>query len=271
MKRVVLMIIGAVFTLHCYAQTNRDEQKIPKQSSPANLANYRMTVDFKRRDLNGNLNVHDIIRGKVLQLSQQSLIDNAFQLTDVSVTSISEKGQNTQNLDELDGLNFKILGDNFTSMDFYKDFPPAQVERIRTFIQDKVTFETWGLMYLDSLKLNIPFYPALFQNQQADFEQSVNFNTQKLNITWLGYSKITGKDCVLVYFKSMYSPFLVDNDNMIVNGRSCFWGNIWILPDTRQIEYATMNEDIVSHLKLKGNNFEQQFNTQRELTYERIE
>jgi len=187
------------------------------------------------------------------------------------VTGISEQGQNKQKIDELDGLNFKIQGDNFTHLDFYKDFPPAHVERIRTFIQDKVTFEAWGLMYLDSLSLNIPFYPSLFQNQQADFEQSVNFNTQKLNITWSGYSKINGKDCILVYFKSMYSPFLVDNDNMIVNGRSCFWGNIWILPNTRQIEYATMNEDIVSHMKLKGIDFEQQFNIQRELTFEKIE
>ena len=270
-KRVFIILIGVVFTLHGYAQTNGDEQKIPKQSSSANLANYRMTVDFKRRDLNGRLNVYDIISGKIIQISQQSVIENAFQLADVSVIGISEQGQSKQNIDELEGLNFKIQGDNFTSLDFYKDFPPAHVERIRTFIQDKVAFEAWGLMYLDSLILNIPFYPSLFQNQQADFEQSVNFNTQKLNITWLGYSKINGKDCILVYFKSMYSPFLVDNDNMTVNGRSCFWGNIWIFPDTRQIEYATMNEDIVSHLKLKGNNFEQQFTTQRELIYERIE
>ena len=271
MKRVVIMIIGVVFALHCSAQTSGNEQKIPEQSSSPNLANYRMTIDIKRRDLNGRLNVHDIISGKIIQLSQQSVVENAFKLADVSVTGISEQGQNKQKIDELDGLSFKIQGDNFTNLDFYKDFPPAHIERIRTFIQDKVTFEAWGLMYLDSLRLNIPFYPSLFQNQQADFEQSVNFNTQKLNITWLGYSKINGKDCILVYFKSMYSPFLVDNDNMIVNGRSCFWGNIWILPDTRQIEYATMNEDIVSHMKLKDNNFEQQFNIQRELIYEKIE
>jgi len=222
MKRVVLIIIGGIFTLHGYAQTIGDEQKIPKQSLPENLANYRMTVDFKRRDLNGRLLVNDIISGKLIQLSQQSPINNAFKLEDVSVTAINEQGQNTQKLEELDGLILKIFGDNFTKLDFYKDFPPKYVERIRTFIQDKVAFDAYGQMYLDSLRLNVLFYPELFQNQQADFEQSVNFNTQKLNITWFGYSKINGKDCILVYYKSMYSPFLVDNDNMTVNGRSCF-------------------------------------------------
>jgi len=270
MKRIVIMIIGVVFALYCFAQTSGNEQKVPEQSSSANLANYRMTVDVKRGNLNGKLNMHDIISGKIIQLSQQSVVENAFQLADVSVTEINEQGQNKQKMDELEGLNFKIQGDNFTKLDFYKDFPPAHVERVRMLIQDKVTFEVWGLMYLDSLSLNVPFYPSLFQNQQANFEQSANFNVQKLNVTWLGYSKINDKDCILVYFKSMYSPFLVDNDDMVVSGRSCFWGNVWIFPDTRQIEYATMNEDIVSHMKLKGNNFEQQFNTQRELIYEKI-
>jgi hypothetical protein len=271
MKKVVLMIIGSVFTLYAYAQTNGDENKIPKQTSSANLANYRLTIDFTEREVNGKLLRHIIDNGKIIELSRVSLIDNTFQLEDVNEVMISEQGQYTRKLDELEGLNFKILGDNFTSLDYYKDVPPAQVELVRMFIQDKVAFEVYGQMYLDSLKLHIPFYPALFQNQQADFEQSVNFNTQKLNITWLGYSEINGKNCILLNFKSMHSPFLVDNDMMIVSGRSCFWGNIWILPDTRQIEYAIMNEDMLYHLKLKTNNFEQQFNKQREVIYERIE
>jgi len=271
MKRIVLMIIGVVFILHGNAQTNGSEHKMPKQLLPTNSASYRLSVDFTEREINGRLLRRIIENGKIIELSRTAPIENTFQLEDVSRTVINEQGQNTKKLEELEGLNFKILGDNFTSLDYYKDVPPAQVELVRMFIQDKVTFEAWGQMYLDSLELNIPFFPALFQNQQADFEQSVKFNTQKLNITWLGYSKINGKDCILIYFKSMYSPFLVDNDNMIVNGRSCFWGNIWILPDTRQIEYAIMNEDIVSYLKLKVNNFEQQFNKQREVIYEKIE
>ena len=272
MKKVFLMIIGVVLAFVGYAQTNGDEHKIPKQSFPTNPANYRLAIDFKERDTNGKLIKHIIDNGKLVEISKGSLIDNTFRLEDVNKEVImSEQGKFTRKLEELEGLNFKIQGDNFTNLDFYKNVPPAQVELVRTFIQDKVTFEAWGQMYLDSLSLNVPFYPELFQNQQANFEQSVNFNTQKLSITWFGYSKINGKDCILVHFKSMYSPFLVDNDNMTVNGRSCFWGNIWILSDTRQIEYAVMNEDMIVHTKLKNHNFEQQINRQREVTYEKIE
>jgi hypothetical protein len=271
MKRIVLMIIGVVFTLHIYAQANGEENKIPKQSFPTNLANYRLTIDIQERDLNGKLHKQSIDNGKIIELSRVSTIDNTVQLQNVSETVIREQGQNIQKLDKLEGLDFKIMGDNFTRLDFYKNVPPAQVQLVRMFIQDKVTFEAWGQMYLDSLELNIPFYPDFFQNHQGDFEQSVSFTTKKLSITWLGYSKINGKECILVHFKSMYSPFVVDNDMEIVNGRSCFWGNIWILPDTRQIESAIMNEDIVMHTKFKNNDFEQQLNIQREVIYEKTE
>ena len=272
MKRIALITVSIILTLHVYAQTNGDEYKMPKQSLPTDPANYRLSIDIQERDLNGTLLRQIIDDGKIIELSRISMNDNTFQLKDVSQTMvISGQEQYTQIFNELEELDFKILGDNFTNLDFYKNCLPSQVDLVRMFIQDKVAFEAWGQMYLDSLEINVPFYPDFFQNQSADFEQSVNFTTQKLSITWLGYSKINGKDCMLVYFKSMYSPYIVDNDMVVVNGRSCFWGNIWILPDTRQIKYAIMNEDIVSHTKFKANDFELQHNSQREVTYEKID
>ena len=159
MKRVYTMIIGGIFAVHAYAQTNGDENKIPKQSSPANLANYRMTINST------NNRISEISVCKIIQRSQQSYSDNAFQLADVHRTEISEQGQNTRKLEDLEGLNIKILDDNFTKLDFYKDVPPAHVEYVRMLVQDKFSFDIWGQMYLDSLRLNVPFYPDLFQNQ----------------------------------------------------------------------------------------------------------
>lgn len=126
-------------------------------------------------------------------------------------------------------------------------------------------------MYLDSLKLNVPFYPDFFQNHQADFEEYVNFNTKKLNITWTGISKINEKECALIYYKSMYNPINADNETMFLDGHSCFWGNIWISLDTRQIEYATMNEDLIYKVKIKSNDYKQQINMQREVKLEKIQ
>jgi len=57
---------------------------------------------------------------------------------------------------------------------------------------------------------------------------------------------------------------------MKLNGRSCFWGDVWISLKDKQIEYATMGEDLVFKMHLKANNYEQRINLQREVKFEKI-
>jgi hypothetical protein len=170
----------------------------------------------------------------------------------------------------LDGLKYKIVGDNFTKLDFYKNFPQAHVDIIRWFVQDQVAFNVYGLMFLDSLKLNTPYYPDFFSNHNAKIDNYVNFNTKALNITWTGISKRGKNTCALVHFQGMYNPIEADNDIMTLKGRSCFWGDIWVSLVSRQIEFATMNEDLIFKMNLKANKYEQRINLQRELKYEKL-
>jgi hypothetical protein len=198
----------------------------------------------------------------------RGLPNDTTQLQDMTLTEIIGETKDTKNLTEVNGLKYKLEGDNFTKLDFYKDFPPIEI--LRNIIQDQVGFDVYGQMYLDSLRLNIPFYPDIFKNQLAEFEQSISFNTRKLSITWIGISKINEKQCAVLHFQSMYSPIDIDNDARLLHGRSCFWGNIWISLNTREIEYATMYEDLISKMKFKTNGYELQINMQREVKLEKI-
>ncbi|MDR2956179.1 MAG: hypothetical protein LBV43_13970 [Prevotella sp.] len=270
MKTLGIFLVSVIicFGIDTNAQTEHLNKVPEQQSAVVNGTKYKWTMELISRDLNKRLPGHSISSGYLIQLSPDNTIQNitfqgTFQLQDVSVIKINGHERNKK---DLDGLKFKIEGDNFTKLDFYKNFPSEHIDLVRTIIQDKVAFEAYGKMYLDSLKFNVPFYPDFFQNQHAEFEQSVNFNTQKLNLTWLGFSKKNNKDCILIYYKSMYSPFTVNSHD----GRSCFWGNIWISSDTKEIEYATMNEDILVEDKI-GDSDKQWFNRQREVTYEKTQ
>jgi hypothetical protein len=270
MKYIIIAIM-ITFALQGYAQTDIIDNylnKIPEkqETSLSSPLCYQLTIDMTGRDIDGKVLWHRIADGKLKQI----LPDDTTEFQDVTLTEIVENTKTTNPLTELNGLKYKIEGDNFTKLDFYKDFPPAHVDLIRTFIQDQVGFNVYGQMYLDSLKFNVPLYPDFFQNQQADFEQDVNFNTKALNITWTGISKKNGKTCALIHYQAMYNPFSVDNDIRITDGRSCFWGDIWIALDTRQIEYATMSEDVISKTKFKANNYEVRVNVQREIKLEKI-
>jgi hypothetical protein len=254
--KIVLMIFLAAITLQGYAQ-------VP--------ANYRLTIDWSQRDMDGKVLNHRIADGKIVELSRQSYAENVSQLEDWSLTDVGEQGLNQKQLGELESLKFEIAWDNFTKLDYYKDFPAEHVDLIRWIVQDKFSFDSFAQMYLDSLQLNVPYYPDFFQNLKGDFEQYVNFEMRKLNLIWLGFAEMNGENCKLIYYESMYNPVDLDNDEMVLNGRSCFWGHIWIAPETRQIEHATMNEDLIYRFKLKSNGFEQQISLQRGVTYEKTE
>ena len=39
---------------------------------------------------------------------------------------------------------------------------------------------------------------------------------------------------------------------MTLQGRSHYWGEIWVSLSTKQIEYATLYEDVLGEMKLAG-------------------
>ena len=76
MRRAVLIIFLGVLTLHGYAQAP---------------TKYQLTIDWSHRDMNGKVLLHRVASGKIVELSQQSFIENTSQLEDWSLTEISEQ------------------------------------------------------------------------------------------------------------------------------------------------------------------------------------
>jgi hypothetical protein len=50
---------------------------------------------------------------------------------------------------------------------------------------------------------------------------------------------------------------------MTLNGRSDYWGEIWVSLTTKQIEYSTLYEVVVGEMKLPGQNATQVVNVFR--------
>jgi hypothetical protein len=144
----------------------------------------------------------------------EGLENDSTKLLDVTLTEIRDNSINKLDLRGLDGLKYKIDKDNFTRLDFYRNFPQAQIELIRWFVQDQVGFNAYGLMFMDSLKLNTPFYPEFFRNHITKIDTYVNVNTKNLNITWTSISKMNNRLCAIIYYQAMYNSIDSDNDEI---------------------------------------------------------
>jgi len=54
---------------------------------------------------------------------------------------------------------------------------------------------------------------------------------------------------------------------MKFKGRSLYWGELWISLEDKQVEYATMVEDVIFELNLTGNPQKQLLDLQRDVTF----
>jgi hypothetical protein len=133
--------------------------------------------------------------------------------------------------------------------DFFKNFPPTAVFE-RSLVWDTQMIEDFGQKHFADLKLNEP------QHSQAAETIKMpgvgTFQNRDIELTWVGKSQKNGKDCALIDYSAIFNPLEVNAGGTDLKGRSHYWGQIWVSLATRQIEFATLNEDVMGELKLPG-------------------
>ena len=78
------------------------------------------------------------------------------------------------------------------------------------------------------------------------------FHNRDIVLEYVGRSQRNGQDCALIDYRAFFNPLQIASGGMTLNGRSDYWGEIWVSLATKQIEYATINEEVNGELKLPG-------------------
>jgi hypothetical protein len=133
--------------------------------------------------------------------------------------------------------------------DFFKGFPPTAVVE-RNLVWDMGMIEMFGQDQFEHLKLNTPY--RIISAQDVDMPGVGTFHNRDVQLTWIGRSQRNGQECVVIEYRAFFNPLQIENGAMILSGRSHYWGEIWVSLATKQIEYATLQEDVLGELKLTG-------------------
>jgi hypothetical protein len=170
-----------------------------------------------------------------------------------------------QRRDFMEGFRYRDDLAGTMKPDFFKVFPPSAVFE-RNLIWDTGMIEDFGQNYFDHLELNKPYKVAADQSLKM---QSVGtFNNHNVTLTWLGNSKRNGQDCALIQYQAFFNPLEISNAGMNMKARSDYWGDIWVSLATRQIEYATLYENVAGEMKITGQDAPQPINVFRMGTFE---
>jgi hypothetical protein len=155
----------------------------------------------------------------------------------------------TPKLDFMQGFRYRNDIGATMSADFFKSFPPTAVME-RNLVWDTGMFEAFAENYFDQLKLNVPLHTG--QDQEVKMPDVGTFHNRDIVLEYVGRSQRNGQDCALIDYRAFFNPLQIASGGMTLNGRSDYWGEIWVSLATKQIEYATINEEVNGELKLPG-------------------
>ena len=152
----------------------------------------------------------------------------------------------------MEGLRYRTgpasLGETMKP-DFFKSFPPTAVFE-RNLVWDTGMIEMFGQDHFERLTLNTPY--RVLSRQDVNMPGMGTFHNRDVQLTWLGRSHRNGQDCAVIQYRAFFNPLQIANAGMTLTGRSHYWGEIWVSLSSKQIEYATLREDVLGEMTLAG-------------------
>lgn len=273
MKIILLAILCLLFLSTGTAPAQQKDPaayltgRLPNDSRPDSPAGhtYRMTTEYFDHDLDCNLLAKRRLTGTVTYRGDSA------RWNDVHYAESKEPRKTLPHGEKLDFMqDFRYRPDpKILAPAFFSERLPQADPFIMNMLWDALAFETLAHGNWDSLRLNKPFRAG---NIDSELEIAIGtFENRNATITWIGITEIEGKRCAVLKYSLMNNPLRVTYENVSMRGRSHYWGEIYVsLPD-RQIEEATLTEDILTVTQAKGREETQTGYTTRSIRLKRIE
>jgi hypothetical protein len=137
---------------------------------------------------------------------------------------------------------------NMTKPDFFRGFPPLAMQQ-RNLAWDTHMLEGFVADF-DHLKLNIPYHVP--EAAEVDLAGAGTFRHKDLQLILTGNSKRHGQECAVIDYRALFNTLEAKTAAFALTGRSDYWGQIWMSLATRQIEYATLYEEVLGELTMPG-------------------
>jgi hypothetical protein len=209
---------------------------------------YRFTVDYDTANATGEVTHRERLTGDYTRgLPNGDVKWN--NVGDAQVDGATAPFPAAQKQDYIEGFHYPAGSPDTLKPDFFKSFPATAVME-RNLIWDTGMFESFGQNFFDKLKLNLPLQIAA--DQDVNMPDVGTFRNHDIELEWVGRSERNGQDCAVIDYRSFFNPLQLATGGVTIQGRSDFWGEIWVSLASKQIEYATIYEEVSGQMKLPG-------------------
>ena len=209
---------------------------------------YRFTVDYNSANSKGELLRRYRLTGEYTRglPGGEAVWKN---VTEADAEGATAPFGAPRKIDFMEGFRYRNDLPSTFKPEFFKGFPPTAVFE-RNLVWDTGMIETFGQNFFDHLKLNQPYH--VLSNQDVNMPDVGTFHNSNVVLEWIGRSQRNREDCALITYEAFFNPLRIVNGAMTLEGRSDYWGEIWVSVATRQIEYGTLHENVLGEMKLPG-------------------
>jgi hypothetical protein len=210
---------------------------------------WRFNCTYYNLDVKGHLTG----RQRYSATYTRGLPDDAVRWTDVTMVSASgwsdDFGPETKQ-GFMEGFSYPHAdaATRMTKPDFFRGFPAMAFQQ-RNLVWDTHMLEGFAGK-LDFLKPNVTYHAP--ENSDVELSGAGTFRNHDLQLVLTGSSKRHGQDCAVIDYRAMFNTLDVKASGFEMVGRSDYWGQIWVSLATKQIEYATLYEEVFGELTLDG-------------------
>jgi len=209
---------------------------------------YRFTVTYNAANRIGEIVHRDRLTGEYTRgLGNQEVVWR--NVAQASADGPTAPFDTPQKRGFMEGFRYRDDMAATLTPEFFKGFPPTAVFE-RNLVWDTGMIENFGQNHFDRLELNQPYQAA--SNEDVHMPDVGTFHNQRVVLQWIGNSERNGQDCALIQYQAFFNPLVIASGPMNLKGRSDYWGEIWVALATRQIEYATLYENVAGEMKLAG-------------------
>ncbi len=244
---LLLLNIGNAINAQVY------DWQIPKQlpvglkTDTLHPKTYRMITDYYDYDLKANFLKKSRVAGDVtcffendsivwnnVWIAESNSYDQAFE------NRIVQSGlENMKYIQSAD-----VLGERF-----FENFPPVDF-RVKNLIWDMFCFYVLAYDFWDELILNVDYSNDML-NSAANLGGDGFFQNKEFTVTWIGVTELDNTLCAIIKYSQMNGKVELDIEDVKMQGRSHYWGEIYVSLSDKQIVFATLKEDVITDVLVK--------------------
>lgn len=250
------------------AQTHAQMWTLPRSTTvqDAGPRTWHFTVDYNTASPTGAL----VQRQRVTGDYTRGLPDNQVEwhnVTKATASGATAPFAAAEKIAFMEGFRYRDDVAGTLAPDFFQSFPAAAVLE-RNLVWDTGMFESFGQNYFDQLQLNVPLHVG--SDQDVRMPDVGTFHNRDIVLEWVGRSERNGQDCAVILYRAFFNPLDLATGPMTLKGRSDYWGEIWVSLTTKQIEFATVYEEVSGQMKLPGQDSPQPLNVFRIGSFEPV-